>query len=199
MQWFLEQIMSLTFDYYKNVPPPVKKMDRIKILADFDDIEAKIKEVRSLIKLEFSNKLLLAAQYRINDANPIDYIYMSLKSTIVPLVRTSTESQTLVKFIENSGCESTVCQIFKVYREAEEKEMAKTDAETHRLLWRASSLNDVLFTLGRGELVPCAQKDLKNKPQRYRKSVDVPDDDSYVTYYEMFSDVVPNCATYSTE
>ena len=35
--------------------------------------------------------------------------------------------------------------------------MAKTDAETHRLLWRASSLNDVLFTLGRGELVPCAQ------------------------------------------
>ena len=77
--------MSLTFDYYKNVPPPVKKMDRIKILADFDDIEAKIKEVRSLIKLEFSNKLLLAAQYRINDANPIDYIYMVLIDSITKI------------------------------------------------------------------------------------------------------------------
>jgi len=75
MQWFLEQAMSLTFEFYKNVPPPLKKMDRIKILSDLVEIENKIKEVRSLIKLEFANQLLLAAQYRINDANPIDYIY----------------------------------------------------------------------------------------------------------------------------
>ena len=75
MQWFLEQAMSLTFEFYKSVPPPLKKMDRIRILSDLAEIEEKIVQVRDLVKLEFANNLLLAAQYRINDANPMDYIY----------------------------------------------------------------------------------------------------------------------------
>ena len=33
---------------------------------------------------------------------------------MVPLARTSDEAQTIIKFIENSGSESTVSQIFKV-------------------------------------------------------------------------------------
>lgn len=33
---------------------------------------------------------------------------------MVPLDRASEEAKTIVKFIENSGCESTVIQIYKV-------------------------------------------------------------------------------------
>ena len=75
MQWFLEQAMSLTFDFNKNIPHPGKRIDRIKILADLAEIDEKIVQARNLLKLEFANNLLLAAQYRINDANPIDYVY----------------------------------------------------------------------------------------------------------------------------
>lgn len=75
MQWFLEQTMSLTFEFNKSVPNQGKRIERIKLLSDLAEIENKIQQTRDLIKLEFANNLLLAAQYRINDANPIDYIY----------------------------------------------------------------------------------------------------------------------------
>ena len=80
MQWFLEQAMSLTFDFNKNVPHPGQRIDRIKILADLAEIDEKIAKTRNLLKLEFANNLLLAAQYRINDANPIDYVYKVSKN-----------------------------------------------------------------------------------------------------------------------
>jgi hypothetical protein len=75
MQWFLEQAMSLTFDFNKNVPHPGVRIDRIKILSDLGEVDSIIEKTRDLLKLEFANNLLLAAQYRINDANPIDYVY----------------------------------------------------------------------------------------------------------------------------
>jgi len=75
MQWFLEQTMSLTFEFNKSIPNQGKRIERIKLLSDLAEIENKIQQTRDLIKLEFANNLLLAAQYRINDANPIDYIY----------------------------------------------------------------------------------------------------------------------------
>ena len=75
MQWFLEQTMSLTFEFNKSVPNQGKRIERIKLLLDLAEIENKIQQTRDLIKLEFANNLLLAAQYRINHANPIDYIY----------------------------------------------------------------------------------------------------------------------------
>ena len=75
MQWFLEQAMSLSFEVNASIPHPGDRIERIKILSDLKDIERRIKETRDLLKLEFANNLLLAAQYRINDANPIDYVY----------------------------------------------------------------------------------------------------------------------------
>ena len=75
MQWFLEQTMSLTFEFDKCVPNPGKRIDRILALSDLGLIDQKIESTRQLLKLEFANSLLLAAQYRINDDNPTDYIY----------------------------------------------------------------------------------------------------------------------------
>ena len=75
MQWFLEQAMSLTFEFNKCVPNPGKRIDRILVLSSLDEIDRKIKSTRQLLKLEFANSLLLAAQYRINDDHPTDYIY----------------------------------------------------------------------------------------------------------------------------
>ena len=84
IQWFLEQTMALTFEFNKSVPHPGKRIDRIRLLASIQDIDQKITQTRDLLKLEFANNLLLAAQYRINDANPIDYVYkvcLSLRFT----------------------------------------------------------------------------------------------------------------------
>ena len=75
MQWFLEQAMSLTFEFNKCIPNPGKRTDRILVLSDLAEVDSKIESTRSLLKLEFANSLLLAAQYRINDDNPTDYIY----------------------------------------------------------------------------------------------------------------------------
>ena len=87
MQWFLEQTMSLTFEFNKSVPNQGKRIERIKLLSDLAEIENKIQQTRDLIKLEFANNLLLAAQYRINDANPIDYIYKVNRSIVLGLLR----------------------------------------------------------------------------------------------------------------
>ena len=75
MQCFLEQAMSLTFEFNKCIPNPGKRTDRILVLSDLAEVDSKIESTRSLLKLEFANSLLLAAQYRINDDNPTDYIY----------------------------------------------------------------------------------------------------------------------------
>ena len=67
--------MNVTFEFQKLIPQPGPLLDRIRIISDLDQIENLIQLTRGLLKLEFANQLLLGAQYRINDGNPIDYIY----------------------------------------------------------------------------------------------------------------------------
>jgi len=158
MQWFLEQAMSLTFEFNKCVPNPGKRIDRILVLSSLDEIDRKIKSTRQLLKLEFANSVLLAVQYRINDEHPTDYIYRSLNCSMIPLDRTSEEAKTIVKFIENSGCESTVIQIFKTCSTRDVKALTEANIENHRLLWKPTSLCDVLYSLANGIRVPCPQE-----------------------------------------
>ena len=86
MQWFLEQAMSLSFEVNSCIPHPGDRIERIKILSDLADIDRRIKDTRNLLKLEFANTLLLAAQYRINDANPIDYVYKVRKLIFIKFI-----------------------------------------------------------------------------------------------------------------
>jgi len=198
MQWFLEQAMSLTFDFNKNIPHPGKRIDRIKILADLAEIDEKIVKARNLLKLEFANNLLLAAQYRINDANPIDYVYKSLDCSMIPLQRNTDESNAIMQYIEDSGSESKVTQIFKCHRASEVSDLAACDVAQHKLLWMPASICDILYTLANGITVPCPQV-RKKEPKRYRKAEDQPDEDPITVFYEMFDDIVDKCTTFSTE
>ena len=92
---------------------------------------------------------------------------------MVALKRDSEESNAIVKFVENSGCESTVLQMFKVwenlkfffifqlnfkvYRGADVESLVSSDIENHKLLWMPTSLTNVLYTLAKGTAVPCPQ------------------------------------------
>ena len=93
---------------------------------------------------------------------------------MVALKRDCEESNAIVKFVENSGCESTVMQMFKVktnsklfvflfwlnikvYREADVESLVSSDIENHKLLWMPTSLTNVLYTLAKGTVVPCPQ------------------------------------------
>ncbi|CAG5106021.1 Oidioi.mRNA.OKI2018_I69.chr1.g2646.t1.cds [Oikopleura dioica] len=196
LQWFLEQSMNVTFEFQKLIPQPGALLDRIRIISDLNKIEELIQLTRGLLKLEFANQLLLGAQYRINDGNPIDYIYEALDCVIVPLERKSAETRAILSLIENSGSNSRIHHIFKCERGEDVESIASSNIDSHRLLWLPASLSDIFHTLGKGVVSP-QRKTPAKPPTRYRRDKDLPEDEPCHVFYEMFNDI--NAAQFSNE
>ena len=81
------------------------------------------------------------------------------------------------------------------------KALASGGIDNHRLLWKPTSLCDVLYSLAHGIRVPCPQvtpstlcdhvklivllKSARKEPKRYRKAQDKPDEEPRAVFYEI--------------
>lgn len=97
------------------------KLYYLKINLSFSSIKLRLRcfKLISFILIPFRGKseyifVFLQKVWFITYADDLTIFFQSLNCSMIPLDRTSEEAKTIVKFIENSGCESTVIQIFKV-------------------------------------------------------------------------------------
>lgn len=58
--------------------------------------------LEGLTNIEYASKMLLAALYKQQDQNPVDYVFDALNLMIEPLEKESGEFEVIHKYIENT-------------------------------------------------------------------------------------------------
>ncbi|KAK3611456.1 hypothetical protein CHS0354_032737 [Potamilus streckersoni] len=152
-----EGIAKLSTEYYNLVPQHGYAYDRIEPISEPRLLKKQLSIIASLLDIQLANQILLGTQAKIQEMNPLDYIYRAIGCCIQPLREDDTESQYILKYIHSSSKQketpTKVLGIFKLLRPGEEERLRKLALENHRLLWHGSGVANFMSILYKGLLV----------------------------------------------
>ncbi|XP_074658150.1 poly [ADP-ribose] polymerase tankyrase-like [Tubulanus polymorphus] len=148
-----EEIAKLSNDYYHLVPTNNYEYTTVRPLTNDSLIRDQVRKITNLLELEQAGKMLLAAQYRQKEMNPLDYIYQCMGCTIQLMSEDDPKSQYILKYIHSSMPASNVEAIYKVSRQGESERLQKCGRNNRHLLWHGSSSANLLSILTRGLLI----------------------------------------------
>lgn len=75
MYEILDEISDLSTEYYYLLPRANLQYEKLPILGNPIVLNREIERVKYMLELELTENLILAAQYRKDEVNPVDYIY----------------------------------------------------------------------------------------------------------------------------
>ncbi|BFZ11859.1 hypothetical protein BsWGS_14898 [Bradybaena similaris] len=148
-----EEIAKLTNEYYHLVPISGYESETIQPIAEKKMLREQTKLLADLMDLQIANTVLLGANLRKSEINPIDYIYNSLDCRIQPLGEEDPETQFILTNIHATVPTANINRIFRVAREGENARLAALNMPNHQLLWHGSSMSNFISILSRGLLV----------------------------------------------
>ncbi|CAG5125123.1 unnamed protein product, partial [Candidula unifasciata] len=148
-----EEIVKLTNEYYHLVPISGYEAETIQPIADKKMLRDHTKLLADLMDLQIANTVLLGANLRKSEINPIDYIYNSLDCRVQPLGEEDPETQFILTNIHATVPTANINRIFRVAREGENARLAALNMPNHQLLWHGSSMSNFISILSRGLLV----------------------------------------------
>ncbi|XP_059138557.1 poly [ADP-ribose] polymerase tankyrase-like isoform X2 [Physella acuta] len=148
-----EEIAKLTNEYYHLIPIYGFEDETIQPIADKKMLRDHTKLLADLMDLEVANNILLGANLRKAEMNPMDYIYSSLDCRIQPLLEDDPEAQFILTNIHATVPTANINRIFKVSRAGEDARLAALKLPNHQLLWHGSSMSNFLSILSLGLLV----------------------------------------------
>lgn len=147
------EIGKLSNEFFHLVPMRGYAFEKIRPITEGNQLKAKLELVHHLMELECASKILLGAQARLKELNPLDYVYQAIGCGISLLDEESAEAQYVLKYIYSS-CHSTDVQaIYKICRRGEEEKMRNLGLDNHKLLWHGSGTSNFISILHRGLLV----------------------------------------------
>ncbi|XP_060068797.1 poly [ADP-ribose] polymerase tankyrase-like [Ylistrum balloti] len=144
-----EKISKLTNEYYHLIPHHGFTFEKIQPIDKYQSLKQHMKVLSDLLDLECASKMLLAAQSKLSQVNPLDYIHQAVGCNIEPLTEDSPEAQYILKYMLGS-CETKVQAVYKLSRPGEEERLAGTNLDNHKLLFHGSSTANFLSILHRG-------------------------------------------------
>uniref|UniRef100_A0A6F9DBH5 Poly [ADP-ribose] polymerase n=1 Tax=Phallusia mammillata TaxID=59560 RepID=A0A6F9DBH5_9ASCI len=150
LQRVLEKIQQRSTEYYRVLPPRGGIFDRIRPISDTSVLSTLMLQTKRLSELEFANKVLLGAQYRINEMNPFDYVYRSVGCQMKVMDPDSDESQYLLQCIHNAGSGIKVDCIYRVDRDGEAANIVSTGLGNYRMLWHGTNILNLMSILHKG-------------------------------------------------
>ncbi|CAG2105984.1 unnamed protein product [Medioppia subpectinata] len=132
--------------------------EKLKPLFTRQELRDKQELVHNLIHFEFASELLLAAQCRLPDVHPCDYVYKALGCHLQLLEAQADddECQLILQYVHNttqSTGKRAVKGIYRINRSGEDKRLTGTDrlADSNRwLLWHGTRAGNVLSILAKG-------------------------------------------------
>lgn len=108
----------------------------------------------SLVNVEYTSRMLIAALYRQYTVNPIEYIYNSMGVKITPMEEGDPECDMIRAYCLNTGkdCDIKGLRIFKCERKGEPETFAQVANEigNRKLLFHGSSMTNFLGILAQG-------------------------------------------------
>lgn len=148
-----EEIAKLTNEYYHLVPIYGFEYETIQPISEKKILREHTKLLADLMDLQIANTILLGANLRKPELNPIDYIYSSLGCRIQPMTEDDPQTQFILTNIHASSPTARINRMFRVAREEENDRLAALNMPNHQLLWHGSSMSNFISILSRGLLV----------------------------------------------
>ncbi|KAI8784708.1 poly [ADP-ribose] polymerase tankyrase [Biomphalaria glabrata] len=148
-----EEIVKLTNEYYHLIPIYGFENETIQPISEKKMLREHTKLLANLMDLQVASNILLGANLRQAEINPLDYIYGSLDCRIQPMLEEDPETQLILTNIHASVPTANINRIFKVSREGEDARLAALNLPNHQLLWHGSSMSNFISILSRGLLV----------------------------------------------
>jgi len=151
LQRTLEKIQQKSTEYYRVLPPRGGIFDRIRPINNAETLSTLLTQSKRLAELEFANKVLLGAQYRINEMNPLDYVYRSSGCCVQIMKPDSDESQYLLQCIHNTGGDRIkVDSIYRVSRPEEAGNIVSTGMGNYKMLWYGTNILNLMSIMRNG-------------------------------------------------
>ncbi|XP_061174017.1 poly [ADP-ribose] polymerase tankyrase-like isoform X2 [Saccostrea echinata] len=147
------EIGRLSNEYYHLVPMNGYAFDKVSPIMDGDELKEKLEVIHHLLELECASKILMGAQARLKDINPLDYVYQAIGCGISLIEEESAEAQYILKYIYSSCHKTQIQAIYKICRPGEEEKIRNLNIENHKLLWHGSNTANFISILHRGLLV----------------------------------------------
>ncbi|XP_064602038.1 poly [ADP-ribose] polymerase tankyrase-like isoform X2 [Liolophura sinensis] len=149
----MEKIFSLSNEYYHSVPRSGLEFERLHPIVSDEDLANELQLLNNLLDYERASRILLGAQFRSKDINPLDYIYRALGCQLQLMSEREVETQYILKYIYNSCPCCKVEAVYRVSRPGEEAAVRALNLDNHMLLWHGSGLANFLSILNRGLLI----------------------------------------------
>ncbi|XP_038075210.1 poly [ADP-ribose] polymerase tankyrase-like [Patiria miniata] len=169
-QAIMEEVCDLSNEYFELIPNLNFAHDKISPLTDTNQLNTHIRNLDILLDLATTNMILLGAQYRVKEINPLDYIYQSLGCQIRLMKEDDQETQLLLQYIhKTSEKEANVEAIFRLSREGEEERLQSSGVGNHKLLWHGSTRSNVISIMNKGLLI--APEEAEHSGYRFGKGI----------------------------
>uniref|UniRef100_T1IYM8 Poly [ADP-ribose] polymerase n=1 Tax=Strigamia maritima TaxID=126957 RepID=T1IYM8_STRMM len=145
-----EKIIVMSNRYYQAIPQFGYAYERVQPLDSINSLQTCCDQVDNLAELEVCSQLLLGAQFRTTEMNPLDYIYRAINCKLSLMSEAEMESQYILQYINNTTEEKRVVveSIHRVCR-FDEKEVGR-DVGNRWLFWHGTSSANLVSILARG-------------------------------------------------
>ncbi|TRY73067.1 hypothetical protein TCAL_13884 [Tigriopus californicus] len=152
----VDEISKISSEYFYLMPKKGFEFTKVLPIDNDNLLTSELNRVNLTLDLEAAERLLLGAQFRRKEINPLDYIYRSLGCVISPLNPNTDEATCILRYIGNSpnadNCE--IDGIFKIKRDEDFSKFGQTIKPKHdwnrRLLFHGSKRANLfsIFTHG---------------------------------------------------
>ncbi|GAB1609603.1 poly [ADP-ribose] polymerase tankyrase-like isoform X2 [Argonauta hians] len=148
-----EKIAKLSNEFYHLVPQKGFEYEKIRPIHVKNSLKNQMKIVENLLDYELASRILLGAQHRLKEINPLDYIYKAIGCHIKLMTETETETQYILKYIYSTDNSAKVHAIYRLSRAGEEDRVQELNLDNRMLLWHGSGVPNFISILSRGLLV----------------------------------------------
>ena len=151
------QINDISSRYYEIIPQSQYKTSRPPPLSSQEQINTQFTLIEDLINIEAASKILLAAQSKMNEINPLDYCLKALGVDLEVIQQFTQEYDIIKKYIDRSSNEDDGYQhmnlknIFRLQRRGEnERFIPYIGMENRWLLFHGSKTSNFIGILSQG-------------------------------------------------
>jgi len=146
-----DDIATLSNQFYELIPHADNGVDQLSLIDHEHVLQSKFEMLKNLGDYEIASKILLGAQFRIKELNPLDYVYQSLRIDVEELGKDNNEAKIIKKYAVSTGCTCEILSVFKLQRKGEPHRINQwKNLPNHLLLWHGSSVSNFIGILYHG-------------------------------------------------
>lgn len=146
----VQRLNDLSATFYQLIPHQEYAHSPIQPFTHLPDVQAKFTMIDNLLDVEVASKLVLGAQLRQAEVNPLEYMLHAMEVHLED-VRAAPEVAAIQHYISRTSRDTTVQRLLRVQRRGEVERLGAWHGVSNRmLLWHGTRCSNVLSILHQG-------------------------------------------------